>query len=257
MKTHSSHSLEDIWKLYWETEELEYRDLLIEAYLHLVKTVVKRLVAGMPSYVKVEDLYASGVEGLVRAVKRYDPEKSHRFEGYAQFLIKAAIIDDLRKQDWVPRSVYQKANRLSGAIEALRQTLGREPTDDDLCAYLKVSQKELSCLFVSSKPALVISLNEEVLSHVDGDHVLSLEERLADDRAETGYDVIDKQEMVALLKHAIQELDEKEQQVMILYYYDELTLKEIGKILGVSESRISQIHAKALVKLRLFLGNLF
>lgn len=110
MKT---HDLADTWQLYWSTKEIHHRDVLIESYLPLVKNVAHRLASGMPSHVKMEDLYALGVEGLIRAVERFDPEKSKRFESYALFIIKAAIIDGLRKQDWVPRSVYQRANRLA------------------------------------------------------------------------------------------------------------------------------------------------
>ncbi|AAP05175.1 FliA/WhiG family RNA polymerase sigma factor [Chlamydia caviae] len=250
MKTQNTQNISEIWELYWETQEIEYRDTLIDFYLHLVKCVVHRLISGMPSHVKTEDLYASGVEGLVRAVERFDPEKSRRFEGYALFLIKAAIIDDLRKQDWVPRSVHQKANKLSEAMDTLRQSLGREPTDGDLCEYFQISQQELSGWFISARPALIISLNEERPSLSDGESGVALEERIPDERAETGYDIVDKKEFSSFLANAIEGLEEKERKVMALYYYEELVLKEIGKILGVSESRVSQIHSKALIKLR-------
>ncbi|AAD18506.1 transcription initiation factor sigmaD protein [Chlamydia pneumoniae TW-183] len=250
MKTQQTQNIIEVWNFYWETQEIEYRDSLIEFYLPLVKSVVHRLISGMPSHVKTEDLYASGVEGLVRAVERYNPERSRRFEGYAVFLIKAAIIDDLRKQDWVPRSVHQKANKLSGAMDSLRQSLGKEPTDLELCEYLNISQQELSGWFVSARPALIVSLNEEWPSQSDEGAGMALEERIPDERAETGYDVVDKQEFSLCLANAIQELEEKERKVMALYYYEELVLKEIGKVLGVSESRVSQIHSKALLKLR-------
>ena len=251
-----TQDLADTWQLYWATKEIHHRDFLIEAYLPLVKNVAHRLAAGMPSQVKIEDLYASGVEGLVRAVERFDPEKSKRFESYALFIIKAAIIDDLRKQDWIPRSVYQKAHRLADAMDSLRQMLGKEPTDGDLCEYLNISQQELSQWFSSSRPALVLSLNDD-FSCQDDDEGLALEERIADERAETGYDVIRKKEAISILTEALLSLDEKERQVMALYYYDDLVLKEIGKILGVSESRVSQIHSKALLKLRGTLSSLF
>ncbi|ANH79102.1 FliA/WhiG family RNA polymerase sigma factor [Candidatus Chlamydia sanziniae] len=250
MKTQEPQNISAIWNLYWETQEIEYRDILIESYLPLVKSVVHRLIIGMPAHVKTEDLYASGIEGLVRAVERYDPEKSRRFEAYAVFLIKAAIIDDLRKQDWVPRSVHQKANKLAQAMDSLRQSLGKEPTDLELSEYLNISQQELAGWFASARPALIISLNEEKPSHSDESSGIALEERIPDMRAETGYDVVNKKEFASFLSSAIQALEERERQVMALYYYEELMLKEIGKVLGVSESRVSQIHSKALIKLR-------
>ncbi|WP_201457127.1 FliA/WhiG family RNA polymerase sigma factor [Chlamydia sp. 17-3921] len=254
MKIQQSLNLSETWNLYWETQGIEYRDFLIESYLYLVKSVVYRLITGMPSHVKTQDLYASGVEGLVRAVERYNPERSRRFEGFAIFLIKAAIIDDLRKQDWVPRSVHQKANKLTEALETLRQSLGKEPTDLELCEYLNVSMHELSEWFVSARPALILSLNTNWPSQNEESEGVALEERIPDERAEMGYDVIDRKEFSSFLATAIQGLDEKERQVMALYYYEELVLKEIGKILGVSESRVSQIHSKALVKLRIALS---
>lgn len=249
MNTQFKQNISETWELYWETQSIAYRDSLIDFYLHLVKSVAHRLVVGMPSHVKIEDLYASGVDGLVRAVERFNPEKSQRFEGYALFLIKASIIDDLRKQDWVPRSVHQKANKLSEAMDSLRQSLGREPTDGDLCEYLHISQRELSEWFMSTRPALLISLNEDK-SRSDDAMGCSLEECIPDKRAQTGYDVVDKKEFASVLASAIGNLDDKERKVMALYYYEELVLKEIGRILGVSESRVSQIHAKALLKLR-------
>ncbi|AGW37910.1 FliA/WhiG family RNA polymerase sigma factor [Chlamydia pecorum] len=253
MKIEQSSYLSELWNLYWETQDIQYRDSLIESYLHLVKSAVHRLIVGMPPHIKTQDLYASGVEGLVRAVERYNPERS-RFEGFAIFLIKAAIIDDLRKQDWVPRSVYQKANKLTEAMDTLRQSLGKEPTDLELCEYLNISLHELSQWFASSRPALIISLNTDWPSHSCEGEGIALEERIPDERAETGYDVVDKKEFCSFLALAIQGLEEKERQVMALYYYEGLVLKEIGKILGVSESRISQIHSKALVKLRIALS---
>lgn len=257
MKTQDSLDLPEIWELYQRDRSIRYRDILIQSYLHLVKNVVHRLIVGMPAHVQAEDLYASGIEGLIRAVERYDPSRGSRFESYALLVIKGAIIDDLRKQDWVPRSVYQKAHKLTEAIESLRQSLGKEPTDGDLCEYFNITQRELSSWFSASRPALVISLNEDPVFQQDGERGVALGERIPDEKAETGFEFVDKQEFAAYLANAISGLEEKEQQVMILYYYEELILKDIGKILGVSESRVSQIHAKALIKLRIALSNIF
>lgn len=256
MKTQGSIDLSEVWRAYQNSRDIQYRDTLIQSYLHLVKSVVHRLIVGMPAHVQAEDLYASGVEGLVRAVERYDPSRGSRFESYALLVIKGAIIDDLRKQDWVPRSVYQKANKLTEAMEFLRQTLGKEPTNGDLCEYFNITQQELSSWFNSSRPALIISLNEDPVQH-DGERGITLGEKIPDTKAETGFEFVNKKEYASFLAKAIASLEEKEQQVMTLYYYEELILKDIGKILGVSESRVSQIHAKALVKLRIALSQVF
>lgn len=250
MKTELNLEIKTVWKVYLDKRLIEDRDYLIESYLFLVKQVVHKLIMGMPSHIKAADLYAVGVDGLVKAVEKYDPSKSKRFEGYAVFLIKAAIIDDLRKQDWVPRSAHQKAAKLSQTMDVLRQKLGKEPTSGEICQYLKISLNDLNDWYVSSRPALMLSLNEDRAIDSDGEYTVSLEEKIADNRALTGYDVADKNEYIQLLSGAIQALEYKERQVMVLYYYEGLMLKEIGKIFGVSESRVSQIHAKALLKLR-------
>lgn len=257
MKTQGSIDLSEVWELYQRSRDIRYRDILIQSYLHLVKSVVHRLIVGMPTHVQAEDLYASGIEGLIRSVERYNPDRGCKFESYALLVIKGAIIDDLRKQDWIPRSVHQKANKLTEAIDALRQSLGKEPTDGELCEYFNISQKELSSWFNASRPALIISLNDDPVLQSDGEKGVALGEKIPDEKAETGFEFVDKKEYSAFLANAIASLEEKEQQVMILYYYEELLLKDIGKILGVSESRVSQIHAKALIKLRIALNNIF
>lgn len=240
--------ISELWKQYVQTGKEELRDELIVQHLSLVKFVVGRMVGSLPSFVKLDDLYSSGVTGLVRAVEKFDPTKNSKFESYATLLIKGAIIDELRELDWVPRSVHQKANLLSEAQEVLRQKLGREPTDLELCCHLGLSEEEYGELLLRVRPAILISLNREVSQNED--ETSSIGERIADMRAETSFEVADRREFAALLESAISDLPEQERQVLTLYYYEELMLKEIGKIMGVSESRVSQIHTKVLLKLR-------
>ncbi|WP_213357790.1 FliA/WhiG family RNA polymerase sigma factor [Chlamydiifrater phoenicopteri] len=256
MKTQDFPELSQPWKRYLETRAVEDRDFLIETYLYLVNIVAHKLSAGFPSHIHTEDLYAAGVEGLVRAVEKFNPEKSPKFEGYAAFLIKASIIDDLRKQDWVPRSVHKKANLLSSALEALRSSLSREPSDSEVCKYLGISQEELSEWYQFSKTSLMISIHEDRCSRDSEEKGFSLEDRLVDEKAMTGFEMAEKEERKKLLAGAILNLEERERQVLVLYYYEDLMLKEIGNILGVSESRVSQIHSKALLRLRSAFKNL-
>ena len=241
-------SAEELWQSYQADGTSEGRDALIVHYLHLVKLSVGRVAAGLPSHVKMDDLYSSGVTGLIRAVEKYDPSKGGKFEGYASLLIKGSIIDELRELDWIPRSVHQKAKMITAAQDTLQQKLGRDPSDAELSTHLGLSTSELTELCARVRPAILIPLNAELAN--EDDESTSISEKIPDDSAETGYEAADRREYNALVEKAIGDLPEQERRVLVLYYFEELMLKEIGKILGVSESRVSQIHTKALLKLR-------
>ncbi len=241
-------TVEELWQNYQSSGKSDDRDKLIVNYLPLVKLAVGRVAAGLPSHIKTDDLYSSGVTGLIRAVEKYDPSKGGKFEGYASLLIKGSIIDELRELDWIPRSVHQKANMITAAQDALQQKLGRDPSDAELSSHLGLSTSELNELCARVRPAILIPLNAEITN--EDDESTSISEKIPDESAETGYEAAERREFNALVEKAIDNLPEKERKVLILYYFEELMLKEIGKILGVSESRISQIHTKALLKLR-------
>ena len=238
----------ELWEKYLASGKSEYRDALIVEYLYLVKYVVGRLGSAYPSYIKLDDLYSSGVTGLIRAVEKYNPAKNSKFETYAILLIKGAIIDELRELDWIPRSVHQKANQIAVASENLQQKLGRSPTDSELSQHLGLTNEEYEDVLVRIRPAILIPLNGEV-SHND-EEVTPISERIPDAKAETSFEVADRKEFATLLEVAIGDLPEQERRVLVLYYYEELMLKEIGKLMGISESRVSQIHTKAILKLR-------
>ena len=240
--------VEALWKTYQTSGESDDRDKLIVNYLPLVKLAVGRVASGLPSHVKMDDLYSSGVTGLIRAVEKYDPSKGGKFEGYAMLLIKGSIIDELRELDWIPRSVHRKANMITAAQTALQQKLGRDPSDAELSSYLGLSTSELNELLARVRPAILIPLNAELTN--DDEESTSISEKIPDHSAETGYEAADRREYNALVAKAIGDLPEQERRVLVLYYFEELMLKEIGKILGVSESRVSQVHTKALLKLR-------
>lgn len=247
MQAGEEEGLNHLWGRYSETKNAEYRDELIVQYLYLVKSVVGRVASQLPNHVKLDDLYSSGVTGLIRAVEKYDLEKGSRFESYAVFLIKGAIIDELRKLDWIPRSVHQKAQAIAVATATLEQKLGREPTDLEISHYLGLTEDTFSELLERVRPAILIPLNSEVSQDEES---LSISEKIADVKAETSFERAYRNEFNSLLERAIADLPEQERQVLILYYYEELMLKEIGKIIGVSESRVSQIHTKAILKLK-------
>jgi len=242
-------AIEGLWKRYSEIKDPDVRDELIVQYLYLVKFTVGRVAAGLPAHIKLDDLYSSGVTGLIRAVEKFDASKNIKFETYAMLLIKGAIIDELRELDWIPRSVHQKANQIAVAQNTLSQKLGREPTDEELSNHLGLSTQDFEELLVRVRPAIFVPLNAEVASHEeDGGGAIS--EMIADTKAETSFEIADKKEFQRILENAIADLPDQERKVLLLYYYDELMLKEIGKVMGVSESRVSQIHTKAILKLR-------
>jgi len=244
-------SIAELWKKFHKTRASEWRDELIVHYLFLVKFVVGRLGSTLPSHIKLDDLYSSGVTGLIRAVEKYDIERNAKFESYAMLLIKGAIIDELRELDWVPRSIHQKANEISNAQNDLQQELGRTPTDIELSEHLGVSEDEFGNLLTRIRPAIMLPLNAEKID----DEQIGLAEKIPDQSALTSLEVAHRNESAEILKGVIQELPDQEREVLTLYYYEEMMLKEIGKVMGISESRVSQIHTKALLKMRRRLQN--
>lgn len=243
-----SKAVESLWKKWMTSGDISLRDDLIVHYLFLVKWVVSRLIADLPTHIKVDDLYSSGMSGLIRAVEKYDPTKKSKFESYAILLIKGAIIDELRKLDWIPRSIHQKANWIAAGQVHLQQKLGREPTDSELSHHLEISEEEFSEILSKIRPIVLVPLNANLVDDEEGGS--SLADRIPDQNSLKSSEIVHKKEFAHLLEKALNTLQPQERQVLVLYYYDDLMLKEIGKVLGVSESRVSQIHSKALLKLR-------
>lgn len=239
--------LEAVWQKFLKGGDEVSHDRLIVHYLPLVKYVVGRLALTLPSHVKVEDMYSSGVLGLMKAVEKYDPTRKNKFETYAVLLIKGAIIDEMRSLDWVPRSVHQKASQISEAQSALQQRLGRQPTDEEVATQLGVSLEEYNALLDRVRPAIFLPLT--LNADRDGERG-PLSERIPDEKAKTSFETAEYNEFRSLLEKAVMELPEQERTVLVLYYYENLMLKEIGKAIGVTESRVSQIHTKALLRLR-------
>jgi RNA polymerase sigma factor for flagellar operon FliA len=235
------------WSEFKTEGKMEARDRLITHYLHLVKYVVGRVGSNLPAHVKSEDMYSTGIMGLVKSIEKYDPTMKNKFETYAILLIKGAIIDEMRSLDWVPRSVHQKANLLSKTKIALEQKLGREASDGEVARELKLTMPEYEKLVNRVRPAVLIPLNADSDEDSENTHI---SERIPDKKMSTSYDNVDREEFRKLLEDAVLKLPEQERMVLVLYYYENMMLKEIGKVLGVSESRISQVHTKALLRLK-------
>jgi RNA polymerase sigma factor for flagellar operon FliA len=238
----------DLWDRVATNTDWDARQKLVEIYARVVKYVAGRMAIGLPHYVDQNDLVSAGLLGLIQAIDNFDADRGIKFETYAIPRIRGAILDELRSQDWFPRSLRRKARQLEEAYTTLEARFGRTATDEELADELGLSRNELSTMIDEVAVSTIISLDAD--SSGDGDDTASLGEYLPDPKAVDIEDVVSSQEMVQLIASGLEELPEKEQLVLILYYYEDLTLKEIGVILDVTESRVCQIHTKAVMRLK-------
>ncbi|MGB0095080.1 MAG: RNA polymerase sigma factor WhiG [Solirubrobacteraceae bacterium] len=245
-----SIELHDLWRRYKSSADERARERLVVAYSPLVKYVAGRLGSGLPAHVEEADLISYGLGGLVSAIERFDLSRQIKFETYAITRIRGAIIDELRTLDWVPRSVRARAREIERANMKLEARLQRAPSDEEMAAELGISVEEFQDALLRISNSTIVALDE--LWHVSdssGDQV-SLLDTLADRRAPDPQAVVDQRELRDRIADAIAALPEREKLVVALYYYENLTLREIGEVLGVTESRVSQLHTKAVLRLR-------
>ena len=243
--------MEKVWKSYAVTKNPALREKLIIEYAPLVKLVAGRLLMHVGQYVDFEDLTSYGIFGLIDAIDKYDAEKGIKFETYASIRIRGAIIDNIRKLDWVPRSLRAKNKQLEQVYADLTVELGREPNEDEIAEKLMVPLSEAQDLIRKSAVVSLVSLDDYLEQNHDVG-VFNLSPNLIDNPENS----IEMMETKQALADAIDQLSDKEKKVITLYYFDELTLKEISAVLGVSESRVSQIHTKAILSLKAKLINL-
>ena len=243
-------TLDELWRSYKATGDERLREQLILHYSPLVKYVAGRVSVGLPSNVEQADFVSSGIFGLIDAIEKFDPDRSIKFETYAIARIRGAMIDELRALDWIPRSVRQKARAVERAYGALEASLHRTPTEGEVAAELGIPLEELHGVFGQMSLANVVALDD--LLHVGNEsgERLSLVDTLADTAADNPVEVAEDRELRRLLARAINTLPDREKTVVTLYYYEGLTLAEIGQVLGVTESRVSQIHTKSVLQLR-------
>jgi RNA polymerase sigma factor for flagellar operon FliA len=240
----------EIWREYKETGDKALRERLILHYSPLVKFVAGRVGVGLPPNIEQADLVSYGIFGLIDAIEKFDLSRAIKFETYAISRVKGAIIDELRQIDWIPRSVRSKARDVERAYAALEAKLHRTPTEPEVAAELGISLDDLHAIFSQVSYVNVVALDE--LLNVNGERgdKVSLVDTLEDTRADDPVRVFEKHETKHLLGKAINMLPEREKIVVTLYYYEGLTLAEIGQVLGVTESRICQMHTKAVLQLR-------
>jgi RNA polymerase sigma factor FliA len=240
---------QSLWLELRRTNDKSIRDQLILTYAPLVKYVAGRLGSGLPAHVDEGDLVSYGLLGLIGAIERYDPGRDIKFETYAIARIKGAIIDELRALDWVPRSVRSRAREIERAIGELESKLGVAPTDEQIAAKLGITVQELEDSLTDISRSSIAALDELWSVSGDGDQV-SLLDTIEDTNGPRPAEALDAAEMREALADAIARLPEREKLVVTLYYYEELTLREIGEVLGVTESRVSQLHTKAVLRLK-------
>ena len=238
-----------LWLEFRRTNDKAIRDRLILTYAPLVKYVAGRLGSGLPAHVDEGDLVSYGLLGLIGAIERYDPGRDIKFETYAIARIKGAIIDELRALDWVPRSVRSRAREIERAIAELEAKLGTAPTDEEIAAKIGITVAELEDSLTDISRSSIAALDELWSVSGEGDQV-SLLDTIEDTTGPRPAEVLDETEMREALADAIARLPEREKLVVTLYYYEELTLREIGEVLGVTESRVSQLHTKAILRLK-------
>ena len=239
----------ELWRQYKSTGSLEARDRLIVHYSALVKYVAGRVSIGLPQSVEQSDLVSYGIFGLIDAIDKFDLERGIKFETYAIRRIRGAIIDELRSIDWVPRSVRTKAKAVEAAFASLEAKLGRGPTDVEMAKALGMSETELQNVYTQLSFVGVVALDEIFTRSSDRSEATTLAETIPD-RSEGPMGQYEVEEVRQLLASAINRMPEREKVVLTLYYYEGLTLAEIGDVLGVTESRVCQIHTRAVLQLR-------
>lgn len=239
-----------LWEEYGRTRKSEVREKLIIEYAGLVKVVAGRLSMYLGYNVEYDDIVGYGIFGLIDAIDKFDYSKGIKFETYASLRIRGSVLDQIRKMDWIPRTIRQKQRKLEAATNKVEKEYGRAATEEEIAKELEISMDDLNVWQGQSKVSTLVSLDE----FLEQGSEVRMEAR-SNTQFEQPERVMEKQELKKILAETLEMLTEKERKVIILYYYEELTLKEISLILEVSESRISQLHTKGLEKMKRKLGN--
>jgi RNA polymerase sigma factor for flagellar operon FliA len=242
------------WTAYKKSRDPKIREAFIKQYAPLVRYVAGKVAMGLPQNVDYDDLVGFGVFGLIDAIDKFDPAKHVKFKTYAVTRIRGAIFDELRAIDWVPRSVRQKSREVEEAIMNLESKLGRQVSDREVADELGVSEDDFNDTMLKISGTSVLSLNDVWYTGDENDKV-SIVESIESPVALNPDAIVERDAIKRVIVEALSELPDKEKKVLVLYYYEDLTLKEIGKVLDVTESRVSQLHTKAILRLRSRLMN--
>lgn len=237
-----------LWTEYRLHKDLQSRETLLLKYLPLVKYVASKMMFSLPTCVDYNDLMSAGVMGLIGALERFNPDQGVKFETFVLPRIKGAILDELRTLDWAPRSLRSKARAMERTSERLEKKLGRSATGQEVADALNIGVQEYGGVMLELSKASLLSLDGSRVE--DTDNFTSMYDLVEDSHTDSPNGNIENEEMKKLMVLAIENLNEQEKMVMALYYYEELTLKEIGQVLSITESRVSQIHSKAIESLK-------
>ena len=238
-----------LWRKYKRTKSRVLHEEIVKKYLYLVKYVAGRVAIGLPPNVEFNDLVSYGILGLFDAIEKYDVTQGNKFETYAVTRIRGSMMDELRKLDWAPRLLRKRAREIDRKCKELEDRLGRNATDDELAQSLKMSVEDLNGIYNELNSTSFLSL-DEVWQNDDGNKPISRLQTVEDSLMMNQLVSVQQNEVKELLAKSIDGLPEKEKLVVVLYYYENLTLREIGQVLNVSESRICQIHTKVISRLR-------
>ena len=246
---------EELWIEFKKTRSIQLRDAFIRQYMPLVKYVAGKVAIGMPGNVEFDDLVGFGQFGLLDAINKFDPEKNVKFKTYAVTRIRGAIFDELRQMDWVPRSIRQKSREIEDTIVELESKLGRTVSDEEVATAMNMSIADFHHMMLKVSGTSILSLNDVWYSGEDSDR-MSIGDSIESPASLNPDVIVEREEIKRVITEAIKELPEKEKMVLVLYYHEDLTFKEIGQVMQVSESRISQLHASANTRLRAKLTNI-
>ena len=238
--------LEQLWDIYLKDKSLkEVRDKLILQYVYLAKYVVGRVKVNLPTTFSFDDVVSFGIEGLIDAIEKYYPSKGAKFESYALMRIRGTIIDRIRSSDWLPRTVRRKIKEIKIATERLKQQIGRAPTTHEIAGVMGLTEDKILEIMSSD-----ISVNSIYDKKTVGDDSVELIDTIVDTSTEKPDDEIEKTDAKKELENALKKLPERERTLLVCYYHENMTLKEIGEAINISESRVCQLHAQAIMKLR-------
>ena len=247
IKRMSEEELVSLWQEYLDSNKKnkKLRDTLIVQYIYLIRYVVGRVKVTLPSTISIEDIAGYGVEGLINAIERYSPQRNTRFETYALIRIRGSILDKIRAQDFLPRSVRKKIKEIKQAQEHLKQELGRMPTTDEIAKFLQIDAEKVIQLL--SEDATITSLYDRKGSNDDS---LEIIDTIEDTNKLNPQEKAEENNVKQQLEKALLRLPERERIIMVLYYQENMTLKEIGQTINMSESRVCQLHAQGIMKLK-------
>lgn len=242
---------QELWKRYHRRNDSNTENALVEQYLPLVRTVVGRLAMTLPDHVDQDDLNSAGLVGLLQAMRNYDPASGNSFETYARVRIRGAMLDELRRMDWVPRTIHEKARKIQAVLGELEQKLGQAPTESQMAKALNMSVDEYNELLNEIRPAAFVCLDSTSTS--EGVETGNLYDVVAHPNEDSPVDEVSRRELKEVMLNRIKQLPEIQRKVLALYYHEDLHLREIAEVFGLTESRICQIHSQAILSIRSYI----